>query len=327
MQIRYQFAKNLRIDMLSLQTFLLIFQLFLLGVLLLADIIYNAWKSRKTSKHLTTLSIQEEENNTNTAPPYSDTPEVVIHKPSSQESEFRERIAISTVFFFLFNYIVVSQLGFNMISCLTIGDKFVFYYDGTTECYQPWQYVFILLLIIHGVPFFLVVMVSRYLLETNQISVTQFFLSYILPLPMLIYWLVLWINHSLKYKQINKQLGHHSNQLDNHLTNHSNEAENDDLLISVNGPGGDAQYNTHSSRDNLIPRVIDRDDVSPQGSIQPHLHSGDVPPEGAGKSQEVNIRATILHVISEPYAKHDNPEASVKYWEGILILRCEIYPF
>ena len=123
-----------------------------------------------------------------------------VHFSASQSlaaRDFGSRLATACVCYFLFNYINISNMTFILLACAPVKDKEVLYIDGTVECLQPWQGVFILIAIIHVCPFFMAVIFSRTLLENGRISLTQFFLSYFIPLPMLVFWLIL---YQMKWK-------------------------------------------------------------------------------------------------------------------------------
>ena len=180
------------------------------------------------------------------------------------------------------------------------------YFDGSVTCEQPMQYLITTVLIIHVWPFFLAVMVSRSLLEKDKIGVTQFFLAYILPLHMLTFWFFVWMRDLFQkvrtWEQLKARISKH-------------------FKISrkmVNSTEMDAEYDLHvhdapslSTTDNPIDNIV-------QQSNHDSDDSALIP---TSNQDEHSVKAEILLVVSEPYVKHDNPNQSVLYWEGILMLR------
>ena len=104
------------------------------------------------------------------------------------QQSFKSRLATSCISVFLFNYITLSRLTFTMLLCVQVNDEMVLYIDGNVKCFAPWQGFFIVFAAVYIIPFFLVVIFSAKLLKARKIGLHQFFLSYCLPLPMLIYW-------------------------------------------------------------------------------------------------------------------------------------------
>ena len=110
---------------------------------------------------------------------------------------FASRLAAACLSYFLFNYISISNMTFTLLACVPVGGQNVLYIDGTVQCIQPWQAFFIMIAIVHVCPFFMAVIASRSLYDKGLIGTRQFFASYFIPLPMLIYWGVL---HFTKWK-------------------------------------------------------------------------------------------------------------------------------
>ncbi len=114
----------------------------------------------------------------------------------------KSRLASAFVNFFLFNYINISNMTILLLACIPLDGTSVLYLDGNVTCVAPWQSIFILLAIIHVFPFFLVVIISRDLLEKGKISLTHFFLSYIFPLPMMTYWACVKLKQNFNTKKL-----------------------------------------------------------------------------------------------------------------------------
>ena len=236
-------------------------------------------------------------------------------QPSTNSApSMKARIAFATVNLFLFSYVNIASVTWQMIGCIQLGNDLIMYFDGVQTCYQPWQYIFLLVLFVHVVPFFLVVIVSRSLLESDKISVTQFFLSYVLPLPMLLFWFCAWLKDIVQNVRTSDQF---KAKLLKRFTKANSEQSNNSIqevdydLISVTGPP--STNRGENPIDNIIESCNHDDLALDDDNVDETLY--------LTNEEEHSIKAEILLVVSEPYVNHDNPSQSVKYWEGVLILR------
>ena len=168
---------------------------------------------------------------------------------ASPKPNLKSRLASAFVNYFLFNYINISNMTFLLLACIPLHDKSVLYIDGNVTCVAPWQSIFILLAIIHVFPFFLTVIVSRDLLERGTINLTQFFLSYFFPLPLLVYWAFLelrmqYITKRSRNNSIHETAEYHS--FANH-PNHETDRIKCEILFVVETP-----YIKHNDPENCV---------------------------------------------------------------------------
>ncbi len=105
----------------------------------------------------------------------------------------KSRLACTCLQLFLLNYMTISNMTFALLACVNINGDSVLYIDGTIPCVSAWQSIFIILAVVHVIPLFLAVIVSRKLLEDGHIGLVQFYAFYFVPLIMLIYWGVRWL--------------------------------------------------------------------------------------------------------------------------------------
>ena len=274
----------------------------LLGAAAVANKMYCCWKVRYGNRQPEPRSEEEDA--------------CLLSSGQSQPSgnsgpSMKARIAFATVNLFLFSYVNIASVTWQMIGCIQLGDDLIMYFDGVQTCYQPWQYVFLLIFFVHVMPFFLVVIVSRSLLESDKISVTQFFLSYILPLPMLLFWFCVYLKDIFqKFRTCDQFRAKFSKQFTKANSEQSNDSiqEVDYDLISVTGPL------LINRGENPIDNII-------ESCYHDDLALDDDETLSLTNEEEHSIKAEILLVVSEPYVNHDNPSQSVKYWEGVLILR------
>lgn len=115
------------------------------------------------------------------------------HKSSTAAASPKFEISLTTGFVLalLFTYQKLATTSLTLLNCVPVGDKRVLFIDGNIECYQAWQYPVIAYTMTCIVPFCLVLLIGPGLLKDGFVSLTQFFVATIIPLPFLIYWL--WI--------------------------------------------------------------------------------------------------------------------------------------
>ncbi|CAD5111644.1 unnamed protein product [Dimorphilus gyrociliatus] len=111
------------------------------------------------------------------------------HNPDlCPEPSFKIRMIIAALNIIIYNYVNVSTLIFSLLSCTNVGqENAVLYFDGNVNCGEWWQYFVGIMAFAYVIPFFLQVIISRMLLDRDVITPKQFMLSYLFPLPMLIY--------------------------------------------------------------------------------------------------------------------------------------------
>ena len=97
----------------------------------------------------------------------------------------------------LYTYEYISENGFNLLRCVHISsiNQNVMFIDGTEECYQEWQYVVIVFVLVYVVPMFAVVSIAPVLLRERRIKVAVFVFSLIFPLILLPFLIVLFVRH------------------------------------------------------------------------------------------------------------------------------------
>ena len=148
--------------------------------------------------------------------------------------DFQIRLAVAFININLYGYINLVSTALTMLSCVPAEDRSVLYIDGTVTCMTPWQYVVIILFILLVAPFFLAVIFSRDLLETGAIGFMEFFLSYMLPFPMLIYWLCKWLHAKYRTQHYGIEVAPLQGFMDSH--HHSSERLKSAILSLIEEP-------------------------------------------------------------------------------------------
>ena len=95
--------------------------------------------------------------------------------------------SIKTVFLGYVNMAIVSM---SLIRCVVVADESRWFYNGNITCYQWWQYVSFTFIAIFVIPFIFVLALVSFKLHHDKITVRQFLLAIIFPLPFLILWLI-----------------------------------------------------------------------------------------------------------------------------------------
>ena len=98
------------------------------------------------------------------------------------------RAALAIMFAILFTYQKLASSLFKLVNCVKINDQSVMFVDAEIECYTLGQSIVFLLLVFSICPFSFYIALSPALMKRGYISLGEFFLGCLLPLPMAIYW-------------------------------------------------------------------------------------------------------------------------------------------
>ena len=90
----------------------------------------------------------------------------------------------------LLGYDRLAETSLGLMHCVRItGYEHRLFIDGTTICWQPWQYILLGYIIVFVVPFIAVLYYGSSKLHSSSISSSEFLAACAIPLPFLIYWL------------------------------------------------------------------------------------------------------------------------------------------
>ncbi len=103
---------------------------------------------------------------------------------------FSTRLSSGFILALLFTFQKMGTTVFMLLNCVPVQGDRVLFIDGTVTCYQYWQYGVMTYAISCVSPFFLVLMIGPSLMRTGHISLSQFFLACLCPLPALLWWLL-----------------------------------------------------------------------------------------------------------------------------------------
>ncbi len=90
----------------------------------------------------------------------------------------------------LLGYERLAETALKLLHCVSIGSKNRLFIYGEVLCWQWWQYILFVYLVVFLVPFIIVLYCGSSMLYKASISVWEFLGACIVPLPFLIYWLM-----------------------------------------------------------------------------------------------------------------------------------------
>ncbi|XP_028399339.1 uncharacterized protein LOC114522791 [Dendronephthya gigantea] len=122
---------------------------------------------------------------------YNEMTNIAANEEARQSSTFKARIASAFTYISLLMYTSSTQLCLSLLHCVPVGNNQVLFLDGNVKCYQTFQYILLAYVVSSVFPFCLVPVLGAYLLKINRISVSQFCVACIFPLPFCCFWIYL----------------------------------------------------------------------------------------------------------------------------------------
>ena len=124
---------------------------------------------------------------------------------TSDKKSFATKLSGGFTLVFLFTYQKMAVVTFTLLNCVPVGDVSVLFIDGTQICFQEWQYGVMFYAFTCVVPFSAVLLIGPPLLRHKYISLEQFFLGCLFPLPALVYWICLCLRNGQTGSKIKHQ--------------------------------------------------------------------------------------------------------------------------
>ncbi len=90
-----------------------------------------------------------------------------------------------------YTYLGFTSIVFYSLTCLFVAENYVWFYDGSVQCYSVWQNVMIAFCLVHVIPYPLFIFLGLKLLHHKKISKQSFFIAVYFPLLGIIFWLYL----------------------------------------------------------------------------------------------------------------------------------------
>ncbi len=108
-------------------------------------------------------------------------------------NRFRLKLIEGLVEVIKYTFSSLAGSNFSLLTCVFLGDDFVWKLDGTITCFQQWQGLAALFLLFYTIPFSFSLALGSKFLKEGKISSTHFLLSCIMPLPACGLWLCLYL--------------------------------------------------------------------------------------------------------------------------------------
>ncbi len=123
--------------------------------------------------------------------------------PDKHKSFMYNRLVTAALFSLGFFFQKIATSSLSLLHCVQVGHTSVLHIDGHMECYQQWQIGAFVVVFGWVIPFVLVLLFGPGLVGENKISVGEFFLSCLFPIPLLIWWILKRRTGQLKCKERN----------------------------------------------------------------------------------------------------------------------------
>ena len=236
--------------------------------------------------------------------------------------KFKARIASAFTYISLLMYASSTQLCLSLLHCVPVGDNQVLFLDGNIKCYQTFQYFLLAYVVSSVLPFCLVPVLGAYLLKMDRISVAQFCIACIFPLPFCCLWAYLLVRDYRFHKRTSNDTMEYSrvisgNREDGCLEDQQNGCHATCLRDKCEG--------TRATQRCLETRQHNCCLTTTQGSEENSLTSESSESTAKEVSEQHDVLKTaILRVLLGPFRHHKAFLCfgdSVIPWEGYLIFR------
>ena len=95
--------------------------------------------------------------------------------------------SIKTVFL---GYVTLATVSISLVRCVSVAGESRWFYNGNVICYQLWQYGSFMFIGTFAIPFIFFLAWTSLKIQHGTITVKQFLIGTILPLPVLLFWLL-----------------------------------------------------------------------------------------------------------------------------------------
>ncbi len=129
-----------------------------------------------------------------------------------------------------YTYSGFTGVVFLSLTCVLVANDNVWFHDGSVQCFETWQYILVNFFVTYILPFPLMLVLGILLLEKGKISNTHFLVGCVVPLPILILWFVIWFTH----KQ--RKMCQVEDRSDKGSPGSSIECASENILSSLQGP-------------------------------------------------------------------------------------------
>ena len=89
----------------------------------------------------------------------------------------------------LLGYETLADTSLKLMHCVPVGQDWRLFMEGNIQCWQWWQYLFIVFIVMFVIPLVLVLFWGSLMLSKDKVSAKEFLISCAFPLPFLFVWL------------------------------------------------------------------------------------------------------------------------------------------
>ena len=107
-------------------------------------------------------------------------------------------VALETL---LLGYETLADTSLKLMHCVPIGEDWRLFMEGNIQCWQWWQYLLIVFIVVFVIPLVLVLFWGSLMLSKDKVSAKEFLISCAFPLPFLLIWLFRYCKKTPKRNQ------------------------------------------------------------------------------------------------------------------------------
>ncbi len=118
--------------------------------------------------------------------------QICLHKKTligKKLPKFRTKLYLGLVEIIKYTYLGFTSAVFYSLTCCSVGESFVWFYDGSVPCYSKWQIAMIAFTLVYLLPYPLLLFVLMKRLQNGQKTRFSFFIATYFPLPVLMFWI------------------------------------------------------------------------------------------------------------------------------------------
>ncbi len=114
-----------------------------------------------------------------------------VHLNVQKLEQLKLKLVNGLVEIIKYTYLGFTSIVFYSLTCTSIAEYHVWYYDGSIQCYSRLQIAMAVFGLLYLSPFPFLIYMAMKLLSEKKITRKSFFLANCFPLPVLLYWVVL----------------------------------------------------------------------------------------------------------------------------------------
>ncbi len=115
-------------------------------------------------------------------------PLIISVKTLSRQKRLSLSLASGFLVGILAFYQSITNTLFSLVSCIKIGETHVLHLDGSVECFQWWQILMVILIIVWVFPFIILLSIGPVFLLNQMITSSEIFLAFAFLFGFLMYW-------------------------------------------------------------------------------------------------------------------------------------------